>query len=674
MSRSSIPSKLSLVRKDLVAIGPMAPIRAVYEVAKRSGAHGALLRNFVQRAPERKLVAIPAFQAPATVSAAARSRTLADAAQIITEGHRVFGGRFPVTRAADWNSLPGTDRCWPAHAFWWDIDIRTDQRIGDVKWTWELGRHRDLVILARAGHLEPDGPWLSALENRLGWWFEASPSEIGIHWYSNLEIALRVIAWIQIHALVGNRIAPRLTALMATQVNQAERHLLFDFPYTASSMRNNHLLGDALGLIAVDRFTGGDGSRRSARIAESFFTSQLQRHMHPDGSMIEDSLSYHRFVMEMLIVKVMLGDSSSATRQALGGAAQHLARLGALDQGLPQWGDWDEGRVLASSGDPLDVAGSTALAMAIAGCPMRDDLAGAFDEQIWYDAGTARDRTPWEAPAAGGTGLPSGGITHLRRGDWSVWFKAGIQPSHQHADLTHVSIKHRDAWIVVDPGTGTYNGPLEIRNAFRTSKAHNGALVEGAPTLTPHRAFRWLGDPSASGSPVLDVAGVKVALGVHDAFVDTHDCRVARVVLANDDGVVCVDWLERPLDTTVTVALAPDVASMDGHLTTENGSHFVFGGMTDARDVRGEEAPFAGWHSATYGTWTPTTWVTVQRPASRIGWWAVTVPEACEITVTEDSVRIGALTLTAVFAVRAVELVVTSSDGDYVLRVPSEAS
>ena len=56
---------------------------------------------------------------------------------------------------------------------------------------------------------------------------------------------------------------------MAEHVGRAERHLMFDFPYTASSMRNNHLLGDALGLIAIDRFTGGDGSggRRGLRSA-----------------------------------------------------------------------------------------------------------------------------------------------------------------------------------------------------------------------------------------------------------------------------------------------------------------------------------------------------------------------------------------------------------------------
>ena len=88
------------------------------------------------------------------------------------------------------------------------------------------------------------------------------------------------------------------------------------------------------------------------RLGERAFHAQLSRHMHSDGSMIEDSLSYHRFVLEMLVVKKLLGDESPRLTRALRTAGEHLERLGALGGELPPWGDWDEGRVLASSGDP----------------------------------------------------------------------------------------------------------------------------------------------------------------------------------------------------------------------------------------------------------------------------------------------------------------------------------
>ena len=83
--------------------------------------------------------------------------------------------------------------------------------------------------------------------------------------------------------------------------------------------------------------------------------------MRPDGSMIEDSLSYHRFVLEMLIVRSLLRGHTKLEREALLGAAQFLCRMGALDGRVPMYGDWDEGRALVSSGDPADVAGSVQL-------------------------------------------------------------------------------------------------------------------------------------------------------------------------------------------------------------------------------------------------------------------------------------------------------------------------
>ena len=77
---------------------------------------------------------------------------------------------------------------------------------------------------------------------------------------------------------------------------------MMELPYTVSSMKNNHLLGDGLGprrdsaacFPSHPRPRGGSGS------ATALFLKQLARHMHADGSMIEDSLSYHRFVLEML--------------------------------------------------------------------------------------------------------------------------------------------------------------------------------------------------------------------------------------------------------------------------------------------------------------------------------------------------------------------------------------
>ena len=66
-----------------------------------------------------------------------------------------------------------------------------------------------------------------------------------------------------------------------------------------------------------------------------------------------------------------------------------------------------------------------------------------------------------------------GGVARAESGEVTVWLKAGSGPSHGHADLLSTVVSWDGIEVVGDPGTGTYNGPLEIRNYFRSSLAHS---------------------------------------------------------------------------------------------------------------------------------------------------------------------------------------------------------
>ena len=663
-------SRVKTVVRDLVALGPMAPLRAVYEVSKRSGAHGRLLRKAVSGARVRPLHVLPAMLPKGAVSDTVRARTLADAELIRTEGHRVFGHRIPISSSDDWAQLPLTNRTWPTATYWWNIDIRTEARLGDVKWTWELGRHRDLVVLARAIHLDPGDQWEHELNQRLRWWFEATPAEVGIHWYSNLEIALRIIAWTQIYALASTALEADVRESLALHVAQAERHLLADFAYTATSMRNNHLLGDSLGLIAIDRFRGGDGTRRSARLAERCFHGQLRRHMRSDGSMIEDSLSYHRFVLEMLAVKHLLGDRAPETILALRGAANHLLRLGALQGSLPAWGDWDEGRILTSSGNALDVGGSAALGIALAdGICLH--TARDLEEVAWY-APTSRETRNHDFPRV----ATSGGISLVRHSDWEVWFKHGTGPSHQHADLTHVSIKWRGNWIIVDPGTGTYNGDLEIRNAFRTDVAHNGLRLAGEEMFVPHRAFRWLSGADCAGSAALTVGDRTILAGLHNAYSrDGLARRIARVLVIDRGSVLCFDCLESPASASITIALAPGIVLPEPHrgkaLLAVSGQELGIEVPGDVRIAHGRKDPVQGWYSETYGHQTPTSWLISDLPQSGIHIWALGTTDSSRVERTRNgaALTIGLTSIKISFNTSGAALVVTDEGRLFDLRV-----
>ncbi|MBY8874831.1 heparinase II/III-family protein [Micromonospora sp. PLK6-60] len=611
---------LRAIAADTRALGLSAPIRAVYEASKRSGFHAVLFRGETHR--HHPATPVP-LTGPPPLDDGPRHRCLDDARSVLRDGPRAFGRRVATGLSVPWSTDPLTGRRWPEREPWWRIDIRSEARLSDVKHTWEVARHRDLVVLARAARIDPDGPWLDGLTGLLRSWCEQSPAERGVNWYSSLELALRAIAWSQVLELTGERLPGDLVAAMESLLLASARHLTVELPYTLSSMRNNHMLGDALGLIVLSRmFPSARGARWWARTGERMFAAQLRRHMAPDGRMIEDSLSYHRFVLEMLIVRVLLGGAPSGVRRDLHAASLHLARLGVFDGDVPQYGDWDEGRVLASSGDPLDVAGSVALGLVLSGEHVPARWYADFDELAWY-----APAPPPEGDVTSAVRTPpvttSGGIARVERGPWRVWFKVDGGPSHGHADLTSVWVRHDGNWLIADPGTGTYNGPLEVRNGLRTSAAHPVRRPDGRDQLVPHRAFRWLNTGRGHlGSPLV-LPDRTILFGWHDAYArGERPVRVGRAVVVADHYLAIVEFADRPATVghwSLTVPLHPDVSVAGGTLVAGDSKLDLFG-LDGHSTVRGRSTPFGGWHSRTYGRWEPATWITVENRADTMVW------------------------------------------------------
>lgn len=574
-------------------------MRAVYEASKRTNGHALLFRP-VPGGYRSRPIALGDHIPEAT---AARERCLEDARLIVDEGTRIFGTRAATGVNASWAMDPLTERCWPEDTPWWQIDIRTNARLSDVKWVWEAARHRDLVVLARATALEPDGPWLGHLESMLIRWARECRPEQGVNWYSSLELALRAIAWDQMLHLVGDRLHGGLRAELDDQLVASARHIMVELPYTLSSMKNNHLLGDGLGLVVLGKmFPDHPGAARWRSIGDRLMLKQLGRHMKPDGSMIEDSLSYHRFVLEMFIVRVLIGGAPQQVTAAMRAASDHLAAIGALDGPVPQYGDWDEGRVLADSSSAGEVAGAALLGRHLSGEATPTDVWGHYDELAWYADPTRA--SPSERDPSRGT-WASGHFSGAHHGPWRVWLKRSLTPSHQHADLSSVWIQHDGRWVVQDPGTGTYNGPLHVRDGFRTTAAHPVWRPEGGDLLGPHRAFRWQRPTVPSGHAHLEIPGVSLLAVWHDGF---EEGRSLRLVLVEGEGVTVLDRLPSTAYGWVMALPEGDAAE---HLTGVNGS-----------SATGQQEPFAGWMSSTYGDWWPSPWRQVRGGAGWRAWGA----------------------------------------------------
>jgi len=649
------------IARDVRALGPTAPLRAAYEASKKLGGHRVAFSGLARRDAPRSAIQ-SGLRLAGDVPDSARERAVQMAEEIVSGHVTLFSRSVPLAFPSASHLAIEREGQWPALP-WWTIDIRSETRLADVKWTWELGRGRHLAVLARAA--ASDERFIPQADTLLRSWALENPPEQGIHWYSNLEIALRSIALTEVVTRVGERMSTDAIELTRVQLWHAGRHLVADLPYTLSTMRNNHLLGDALGLQVI----GADfATRRSGRwwgqLGDRLFHQQAARHFHPDGSMIEDSLSYHRFVLEMLVIQSLVAGHSHP-HPALVPSAQLLARLGALEGPVPQYGDWDEGRVLFSTQDPSDMAGSVRAALALGGSGSDPSWREAHDECAWYvppGEPVAPDVAEQHGRDVGG------GMARAQRGCFTVWLKVGSAPSHGHADLCSTPLLVDGHWVVGDPGTGTYNGPIEQRTYFRSSIAHSVLRLDGYDQLEPHRAFRWAHDAHGLVGAPIRVGDAVVLWGAHDAYRRLDPARrVARTVVLTTNQATVADWVEGPAGArfNLSLPLGPGVHfdQPASTVTLPTGRQLMMRLPGVPTAVTGQQSPFDGWWSPTYGRIEPATRLEVTGRLEGPVCWSLATEPSSPVRAEPELLLTAGLSLRIEWGTRVTWLHVEPLDG-----------
>lgn len=572
---------------DLKALGVRAPVRAAYEILYRLGIIGRILRR------RSASSTVPTFRSPLPgplLPAAARDSVIREAAEIVSGTISVFGRTVRIADDPAWHSADGGE-VWPMVPSWrLDIRSETDR---DVKHAWEIARHRHLVVLALAvKSTDVDAAYLETLERHLHSWIEQNPPEVGVHWRSSLELALRAVAWLQVIDLVGDVIDSRLRRRMADHLYHSGRHIVAELPYTLSSMRNNHLIGDAIGLVAIgSAFPGDRTAQRWMKLGDRLLRRHLPHHFARDGSSLEDSLGYRSFVLEMLAVRSLLGDAPPEVADAIERGGRHLQRLGVGYGPVPRFGDWDGGTALFTGRQLPPPESAADLARRLTG-------ANAHPVADGSDAG--------------------GGLGRVARGPFTVWLKASSGESHGHADLLSTAICHNGDWLVGDPGNGSYNRSRSERDYFRMSIAHSVLRVNGVDQREPHRRFRWKHAPTGRLGPPFQAGRYAAMWGTHDAYLRlTPPQTVLRVCLVSTTSVVVADWLSTPggewrlslpLHADVEYrAVSEDGPSPESVLRLSDGRSFGLLLPGPASRARGTFDPYDGWWADDYDALRPAT-------------------------------------------------------------------
>jgi heparinase II/III-like protein len=491
-------------------------------------------------------------------------RTLARARAAAAGTLTVFGARVDVARrggGTDWQLDPIHGGRFSA----WALSSALPDAPGlDPKMAWAIGRGEQWVALAQGAVLDAGSgrDLAAALAASVLDFAVENPVGHGVHWTSPMEAALR--AWNLVLALWilsarGVPLDPDL-AVEAARLLVATGRFVLAHLEDDTAVPNNHLAADWLGLLAcAEGLPEWPEADRWRETASAGLAAALREQVHDDGTTFEGALPYQRLAAELFAAGAILAHGA---RRPVGGASvRRLASLFRSTRALlsssgevPRIGDDDSGRVLALTERG---AGEGGYLLALGAALLRDPSLlvrrGAADgaEVAWLLGPRALDglaaMDPGRAP--GSASFPQGGFHALRRGPFEVFVSCGANGQrgiggHSHNDKLSLELFARGALAICDPGSPSYTGDPELRNAFRSTRAHATIVVDGleqAPILS-ERLFA-LPDVSAARVVAFEPGGpVARLVGEHGGFARSGVVHRREIVVA-PDGVVVLDRL-----------------------------------------------------------------------------------------------------------------------------------
>ena len=492
-----------------------------------------------------------------------------------TEIHLLGGYDYEQNKRA-WHKDFGTGREWPRVCSY-KLNYKGRDDIGDARINWELNRHYQFALLAKAYYVNGFGIYYDELRSLLDDWVKENPFLVGISWTSVMEIAIRLIQWTITREFLSRRQLPKgdeelLSTLDRGVLGMAgyvARH------YSRYSSANNHLLVEATALAYAGY---AYGYKPWQDLAVRLLDEQLERQNCSDGVNREMSLHYQAFGMEAyaLTIHLMRENGREVPERWIEMMKKqcefvsHSMVTMLTDEVVCEFGDNDEGKIIDLEGIHF-VVGYIGYVLQLCSIitATRYDAFVYTDETIKWLFGQApidfikgkrqynklRSRT-----------FAEGGYSFLRRGDIFVGIDHaplgfGSIAAHGHADALSFQLFKGDRPIFIDPGTYIYHCDERARNSFRSTMNHNTVTINGEEQSEMLGPFLW-GKKAKTKLIESDIEGGKIMAETEGKNGVCHTRTYELENYYGGDRLIIFDHFSVECDWVATFILSPDVKNL----------------------------------------------------------------------------------------------------------------
>lgn len=380
----------------------------------------------------------------------------------------------------------------------------------DIKPVWEMGRFGWATVLARAYWQSGDNKYAEGFWKYFEEFTEANPPNLGPHWSSAQEVALRLICFAFCYSLLAESPAntdARKDALAGAVVVHAQR-----IPPTldyARAQNNNHLFSEALGLVtAAAMLPRHPKAGEWKTLGWTEFVRGLEAQVHADGAYAQHSSNYHRVLLQLGLWANVVANSLGEPLVPM--VANKLAKanewlLTLLDESgrVPNLGPNDGAYILPLSVLSFKDYRPVLQASSAAFSGVNALEAGIWDEtSFWLGIKAPSPPSPFPQNSRGVPkqteerethGIRTQGPLRLQgKNTWAYFRVAEFKERPGHADQLHLDIWWRGFNVAQDAGSYLYTAPAPWNNALASTRVHNTITVNGREPMTRAGRFLWL--------------------------------------------------------------------------------------------------------------------------------------------------------------------------------------
>ena len=436
----------------------------------------------------------------------------------------IFDKSVDIFKKIDWHLDLSTGRSFPK-SFAHKIDIRSD-KYGSAKHVWEVNRMQFMLHIAWHYKNSGDKKYLDLFCHHLTSWKNENPYMVGVNWYSNIEVNLRLICWYFCWQVLEADSTRASDAGFDKFVNDVWLPLIFEhaeYSYNHPSLcssANNHLISEYAGLFVAACGWNIPHRKNRLKYAKAGLEREILLQNTDEGVNREEAAEYIQFIDDFFLIAAVVGkfhgvQFSDAYNERMHAMADYMNAMLDCKCNYPMYGDGDDGFVLRpDAGGHFNNFKSLLVSFAV----YFDDASFKRADVLWDEKNEllfgAVGREKFVSMPTVAVGFSMDGNRFYPESGHYIFKRvmgvaiAGFRETYLHFDaaplgfLSIAAHAHADALsfilhvdgcpVIVDPGTFTYHTHKELRSYFVSTLAHNTVCVNGKNQANQAGPTLWL--------------------------------------------------------------------------------------------------------------------------------------------------------------------------------------